>query len=124
VKTVSKKKPELQVGQTIYIEEVSSFYKDEPSEPKPYEVTKTNTKSIYAKRLDSDREYRFDKKTWEHRTGFGYSKHIWLSPEEYWNAMKRAEDKKALRSRIASELSSLSLEQLQEIADNLGIKIR
>ncbi|WP_335505331.1 beta barrel domain-containing protein [Bacillus sp. JJ722] len=121
---MSKKKPELIVGQIVYIEESCDFYKDEPSDPVPYEVTKINSKSIYARRQNGSREYRFDKSKWEHKTGFGYTKYIWLRPQDYWDAVKRAEDKKVLRSRIAGELSNLSLEQLSIIAGMLNIKIR
>jgi hypothetical protein len=116
------KKPELQVGQTIYIESVGWLNK-EPREPKPYEVTKINSKSIYAKSKERNLEQRFDKSTWTSNSSLS-TDYIWLSPEEYWNSIKRNEDKKALRSRIAGELSNLSLEQLQEIAESLNIRLK
>jgi hypothetical protein len=118
------KKPELQVGQTIYIESLGWLNK-EPSEPREYVVTKVNSKSIYARPImfGNSQEERFDKKTWTAKTPLS-TLCIWLSTEDYWNSVKRNEDKKALRSRIAGELSNLSLEQLQSIAEMLNIKLR
>jgi hypothetical protein len=116
------KKPELQVGQTIYIESVGWLNK-EPSEPRPYEITKINSKSIYAKSKDRNFEQRFNKSDWTAKSSLS-TDYIWLSPEDYWNSVKRNEDKKALRSRIAGELSNLSLEQLQAVAEMLNIKLK
>lgn len=116
------KKAELQVGQTIYIESVG-WLNREQRELKPYEVTKINSKSIYAKSKESNYEQRFDKKTWASKGSLS-TDYIWLSPEDYWNSVKRNEDKIALRSRIASELSNLPLEQLQNIAQMLNIKLK
>lgn len=121
---MSKKKPELHVGQTIYVEITSWWSSSKPTEPKEFIVTKVNTRSIYARPKDSSFEYRFDKNTWRHDTGIGDMYYIWLSPDDYWSAVKRMEDKKALRSRIASELSSLSLKKLQEVANLLDIKLK
>lgn len=116
------KKPELKVGQTIYVESIG-WLNSEPREPKVYEVTKINTKSIYAKDKDSDSEKRFDKKTWTAKSTLT-TDYIWLSRDDYWKSIKRNEDKKALRSRIAGELSNLSLEQLQKIAETLNIQLK
>lgn len=116
------KKPELKVGQTIYVESTGWLSQD-TREPQPYEVTKINTKSIYAKSKNRGQEQRFDKKTWAGNSTFG-TDYIWLSPEDYWNNVKRSQDKKVLRSRIAGELSGLSLEKLQEVADLLNIKLK
>ena len=118
------KKPELKVGQTIYVES-TGWLNQEKREPQPHEVTKINSKSIYVvnKNRPSSQEQRFDKKTWTASTTFG-TDYIWLSPEDYWNSVKRSEDKKVLRSRIAGELSKMSLEELQEIADFMKIKFK
>lgn len=117
------KKPELKIGQIIYVES-TGWPNQEVREPQPYEVTKINSKSIYVinKNRMSGKEQRFDKKTWTSSTTFG-TDYIWLSPEDYWNSVKRNEDKKALRSRIAGELSKLSLEELQEVAKLMKIKL-
>ncbi len=119
---MSKKKPELQVGQTIYVES-TGWLNQEARDPKPYEVTSINSKSIYAKDIDNNYELRFDKKTWTAKSSLS-TDYIWLSPEDYWNSVKRMEDKKALRSRIAGELSNLSLEQLQDVAKLLNITLK
>ena len=118
------KKPELKVGQIIFVESTGWLNKDR-SEPVPYEITKINTKSVYArnKNRPSGLEQRFDKKTWTSSSSFG-TDYIWLSLEDYHNSVKRSEDKKVLRSRIAGELSKLSLEELQSVADLLKIKFK
>lgn len=118
------KKPELKEGQTIFVESNDwlSIGLVGKREPVPYEITKINSRSIYAKTKDTGYEQRFDKKTWSSDTMFG-TDYIWLSIEDYRKAVKRNEDKKALRSRIAWELSNLPLERLQSIAEMLNIKL-
>lgn len=81
-----KKKPELRIGQMIYVEIFGMLNKGH-REPTPYEVTKVNTTSIYAKSKDRDIEKRFDKKTWISKSALANHK-IWLSPEEYWKSVK------------------------------------
>src|SRR5690606_36898941 len=119
MRKTDKKKPEVQVGQIIYVEYLD-WLNQKSREPRPFEGTKINTKSIYAKSKDDRYEHRFDKKTWTAKSALG-TEHIWLSTKDYWNAVKSMQDKEALRLKIAKELPNLSLEQLQEIAKSLKI---
>lgn len=119
---MAKKRPNLEVGQTIFVETVGFLSGDEPKEPKPYIVKKINTSSIFVGSSDSVIDIRFDKKTWTYRSLLGDMNFIWLSREEYWNSITEKEEAKKMRAKIQGELEHLSLDKLLELADWLQLK--
>lgn len=111
------KKPALSIGQTVYVERFGWLNK-EPKEPLPYEVTKINTSSIYAKTKEEAKEVRFDKKTWMAKEAMSELR-IWLTAEDYWHKINSIEETSELRLKLTDKLAYLTLEQLRELDQQL-----
>jgi phosphopantetheine adenylyltransferase len=103
----------IEVGQTIYVNIRNIFFPSKPNLTE-YVVTKVNRKSFYARRKDSDYEYRFDKKTM--KTEFlGEIHTAYLDPKEYWDKVELEKERSALCNEIKKHLNNLNIEKLREI---------
>ena len=107
----------IEVGQVIYVEMRAMFSRSNHHGLSEYKVTKINSKSIYAEKINSDcpLKLRFDKKTMVHDGGMGFLYKAYIKEEDYWNKIREEEEKEKLKYEINKSLSSLGLEKLKEI---------
>lgn len=103
----------IEVNQTIYVHRRNMFSGDEENLT-PYTVTKVNTRSIYTKRVGSDYEWRFDKKTLK-ACDMGISLQAYLTEQEYWDKVNEKREKERLIRDIEGKIKDLSLEGLKQV---------
>lgn len=115
------KLPELQIGQTVYVNRFSRFTQTS-SNLSAYIIFKINTKSFYAVPAGDPnaKPVRFDKRKMFHSTGFGYCMQAYRAESEYWKMIQDREEKTNLRRELEAFLYSASLEQLQYIKNAIA----
>lgn len=118
--TKTKKKPQIEVGQTLYVTQREMFRETTPN-LREFEVTKVNTTSVYMKDINNerarDREIRFDKKTLSYNSGIGFRLIAYTTEKEYWDMIALKEERATLTHEIQKSLSGLDIEKLREIKE-------
>ncbi|AGR46702.1 hypothetical protein PP654_gp047 [Bacillus phage v_B-Bak10] len=117
------KRPKPEVGQTVYV--TISGWLNNSDKIYKYIVTKVNTVSFYAREISSDREYRFDLKTFTHKGTFDYY-YAYHTKEEILKMQAVSKEKKVLKAEIESELKYplplTVLRAIKEMIDNHKVK--
>lgn len=117
---MAKLKP-VEVGQTVYVNHRQNWLKNEPN-LREAKVVRVNGTSFYvATEKGSERgvETKLSRRNW---TGEDFIFHYkaYETAEKYWDMIKRVETKILKANKIKAKLSSLTLEQLEQIESIMG----
>jgi len=103
----------IEVGQTLYVNISGFLYKE--ANLKEYIVQKVNTSSVYVSQEGDKHPIRLDKRTLTNNNGvLGHYK-AFINPNEYWDRVNRANERRDLVVSLREKVGSLSLEKLKEI---------
>ena len=123
---MAKKEP-LQVGQHVFLQELSYFSK--PSEPREYEVVRANGTSAYATPLDLVDGYKSGKTSYsvkiEQRTRKASNLisnfNFWESKEAYDNAMNHKKEYNYLIGEAAKIIKDMTFDELKSFVESKGV---
>nr|WP_145401760.1 hypothetical protein [Paenibacillus xylanexedens] len=103
----------IEVGQTLYVNISGFLYKE--ANLKEYKVQKVNTSSVYVAQEGDKRPIRLNRKTLTNDNGvLGHYK-AFVDPNEYWDRVNQANERRELVISLREKVGSLSLTQLKEI---------
>jgi len=119
-----------EVGQIIYVNE--QFWGRNKPNLNEYRVTKVNTVSVYAERVESVsvngyvHQTRFNKRSMTSKDTFGSHYTAYETAEEYWGKVKLAQEKHEKTRWILKNIADIpmaGLEQIEEVIKaELGMK--
>lgn len=103
-------------GQIIYVEQSNMFINTSPNLSE-YVITSVNSRSFYAKRKDSQNDYkqRFDKKTGISHSIDGFINEAYPHEETYNAKIEKIKKTAELKIYISKNINKLKLEDLIKI---------
>lgn len=115
-KSTKAKKPEVNVGDKVYMWQSASFLnREEKRELTEGYVMEANTSSIYVQCEDRKTKIRFDKRSRISRDGYGGHLELFADPNEFYDRWDRREEIIQLRKEIMEFTKSAPADILKQV---------
>lgn len=109
----------VEVGDKIYVSQVSSFLREVNPNISEYEVVRANGTSIYAKEDGTEREMRFNRRTGEYKDSLSTYK-AFKTEEEYWKQLEEQKKEKELRQELLEKVAILTVKEMEDLKKHLN----
>lgn len=111
------------VNQIVHVSTRNMFMLSEPGLTQEI-IVKYNKSSFYTCPInDPACKYpnRYDRKSWQHDSGFGYAHKAYEKEEEYWSLIALAKEKADLKATLLHEIGDLSLVKLRSVSEHISM---